>query len=177
MYLLFRALFRILTGTTVRTGNFAAMPGSVAKRVLVHPTFDLAYSSALLAMDVPLEFVPCERGRRYAGESRMTFGRLSMHGLRMLMPFTDRIAGRALLMFVISFVVGLLLMAAVLGIKLFSNSAIPGWATFTAIGALLVSLVALGNFVSLFVLFSQTRAVSLGNIEDATESREAVSIL
>ncbi|HVY97482.1 MAG TPA: hypothetical protein VHA54_11040, partial [Solirubrobacterales bacterium] len=48
-----------------------------------------------------------------------------------------------------------------------------GWTSYIALGALIVSLVALGNFVSLFVLFSQTRAVSLANIEELTE--EALS--
>jgi polyisoprenyl-phosphate glycosyltransferase len=165
MYRLFRLLFRTLTGTTVRTGNFAAMPGSLAKRVLPHPTFDLSYSSAILALDLPVEFVPCERGERYEGRSKMTYGRLAMHGLRMLMPFTDRIAIRALALFVVSLVLGALLASVVLAIKLFGSTT-PGWATFTALGALIVSLVALGNFVTLFVLFSQNRAVSLANIEE-----------
>lgn len=172
MYLLFRLLFRGLTGATVRSGNFAAMPGGLAKRVLLHPSFDLSYSSALLALDIPTEQVPCERGERYEGRSKMTFGRLSMHGLRMLMPFTDRIAVRALGVFVVSLVLGAVLALVVVAIKLFSNSAIPGWASFTVLGALLVSLVALGNFVSLFVLFSQTRAVSLANIEDLDEGEQ-----
>jgi glycosyltransferase involved in cell wall biosynthesis len=165
MYRLFRLLFRALTGATVRSGNFAAMPGSLAKRALLHPTFDLSYSSAILALDIPIAYVPCERGERYEGRSKMTFGRLAMHGLRMLMPFTDRIAIRALALFVVSLVLGALLALIVVGIKLFGNS-IPGWASFTALGALIVSLVALGNFVTLFVLFSQNRAVSLANIED-----------
>jgi glycosyltransferase involved in cell wall biosynthesis len=99
-YRLFRLLFRSLTGATVRSGNFAAMPGSIAKRALLHPTFDLSYSSAILALDLPVEYVPCERGERYEGRSKMTYGRLAMHGLRMLMPFTDRIAIRALATFV-----------------------------------------------------------------------------
>lgn len=169
MYLLFRGLFRGLTGTTVRSGNFAAMPGSLARRVLLHPSFDLSYSSAILALDIPVEQVPCERGERYEGKSKMTFGRLSMHGLRMLMPFTDRIAIRALAVFVVSLVLGVLLALVVAGIKLFAGSTVPGWASFTVLGALIVSLVALGNFVSLFVLFSQTRAVSLANIEELPE--------
>jgi len=168
MYRLFRLLFRALTGTTVRSGNFAAMPGSVAKRALLHPTFDLSYSSAILALDIPIEFVPCERGERYEGRSKMTFGRLAMHGLRMLMPFTDRIAIRALAVFVFFLVLGAALALAVVCVKLFTASAVPGWASFTALGSLIVSLVALGNFVTLFVLFSQTRAVSLASIEDLT---------
>jgi polyisoprenyl-phosphate glycosyltransferase len=177
MYQLFRLLFRALTGTTVRSGNFAAMPGSVARRALRHPTFDLSYSSAILALDVPVEHVPCERGERYEGHSKMTFGRLGMHGLRMLMPFTDRIAIRALGVFVFFLVLGVLMALAVLGVRLFTESAIPGWASFTALGSLIVSLVALGNFVTLFVLFSQTRAVSLANIEDIDDEAVAGNLV
>ena len=169
LYRCFRLLFRALTGTTVRTGNFAVLPGTVAKRALLHPTFDLAYSSAILALDMPVEFVPCERGRRYEGESKMTYGKLSMHGLRMLMPFTDRIAIRALGAFVVFGLVGIAIAAVVVFLKLFTSSSIPGWTSYIALGALIVSLVALGNFVSLFVLFSQTRAVSLASIEELTD--------
>jgi hypothetical protein len=169
LYRGFKLLFRALTGATVRTGNYAVMPGSVAKRALLHPTFDLAYSSAILALDLPVTYVPCERGRRYQGESKMTYGKLAMHGLRMLMPFTDRIAIRALAAFVLFGLVGILLAVVVLFLKIFTSSSIPGWTSYIALGALIVSLVALGNFVSLFVLFSQTRAVSLSNIEELTD--------
>jgi glycosyltransferase involved in cell wall biosynthesis len=166
LYRLFRLLFRSLTGATVRSGNYAAMPGSIAKRALLHPTFDLSYSSAILALDLPVEYVPCERGERYEGRSKMTYGKLAMHGLRMLMPFTDRIAIRALGAFVFFGVLGAVLAFVVVCLKLFTSSSIPGWTSYIALGALIVSLVALGNFVSLFVLFSQTRAVSLASIEE-----------
>jgi polyisoprenyl-phosphate glycosyltransferase len=165
-YRLFRLLFRSLTGATVRSGNFAALPGSIARRALLHPTFDLSYSSAILALDLPIEYVPCERGERYEGRSKMTYGKLAMHGLRMLMPFTDRIAIRALGTFVFFGVLGAVLALIVVGLKIFTSSSIPGWTSYIALGALIVSLVALGNFVSLFVLFSQTRAVSLASIEE-----------
>jgi glycosyltransferase involved in cell wall biosynthesis len=172
LYRGFKLLFRALTGATVRTGNYAVMPGSVAKRVLLHPTFDLAYSSAILALDLPITYVGCERGRRYQGESKMTYGKLAMHGLRMLMPFTDKIAIRALAAFVLFGLVGVILAAVVVCLKIFTTSSIPGWTSYIAVSALIVSLVALGNFVSLFVLFSQTRAVSLASIEDLTDDEE-----
>ena len=44
-YLVFRLLFRALTGTVVRTGNFAAFHGWVARRALSHPSFDVSYSA------------------------------------------------------------------------------------------------------------------------------------
>ncbi|MBS1887196.1 MAG: glycosyltransferase [Actinobacteria bacterium] len=174
LYRGFKVLFRALTGATVRTGNYAAMRGKVAKRVLIHPTFDLAYSSAILALDLPVVYVPCERGVRYQGESKMTYGKLAMHGLRMLMPFTERIAIRALAAFVAFGLLGVVLAAVVVFLKVFTTSSIPGWTSYVALAALIVSLVALGNFISLFVLFSQTRAVSLANIETLTAEQEPV---
>jgi glycosyltransferase involved in cell wall biosynthesis len=168
LYRCFRLLFRSLTGTAVRSGNFVAMPGSIARRVLLHPSFDLSYSSAILALDLPIVYVPCERGDRYEGRSKMTYGKLAMHGLRMLMPFTDRIAIRALGVFVFFGVLGALLALVVICMEIFTFSSVPGWTGYIALGALIVSLVALGNFVSLFVLFSQTRAVSLASIEELT---------
>jgi polyisoprenyl-phosphate glycosyltransferase len=177
LYRGFKVLFRALTGATVRTGNYAVMSGGMARRALLHPTFDLAYSSAILALDMPVTYVPCERGRRYQGESKMTYGKLAMHGLRMLMPFTDRIAIRALAIFVFFGMLGAMLAAVVLFIKIFTASSIPGWASYVALSALIVSLVALGNFVSLFVLFSQTRAVSLASIEELTDDDELLGAL
>jgi glycosyltransferase involved in cell wall biosynthesis len=177
LYRGFKVLFRALTGATVRTGNYAVMSGGMARRALLHPTFDLAYSSAILALDMPVTYVPCERGRRYQGESKMTYGKLAMHGLRMLMPFTDRIAIRALAVFVFFGLAGAILAAVVLFIKIFTASSIPGWASYVALSALIVSLVALGNFVSLFVLFSQTRAVSLASIEELTDDDELLGAL
>lgn len=165
MYRLFRLLFRTLTGTTVQTGNFATMPGAVAKRVASHPTFDLAYSSTILALDLPIDYVPCERGERYAGKSKMTYVKLAMHGVSMLMPFTDRIAIRALFVFAATLGLGVAI-ALVCGALALLGLAVPAWLAFAALGAAVVSLVSLGNFVTLFVLFSQTRAISLASIEE-----------
>ena len=50
MYLFFRSLFRALTGTTVRSGNFAAQRGASLVATIDHPSFDLCYSSSLLAL-------------------------------------------------------------------------------------------------------------------------------
>jgi polyisoprenyl-phosphate glycosyltransferase len=171
MYRLFRLMFRALTGTTVRSGNYAVVPGAIARRMIAHPSFDLSYSSTMLAVGLPVELVPCERGERYRGQSKMTFGRLATHGVRMLMPFTDRIAIRALAVFAVALFLGIALAVVVLSIKLFTSNAVPGWASFTALGAVIVSLVALGNFVTLFILFSQTRAISLSSIEEAVDGR------
>jgi hypothetical protein len=165
LYRMFRLMFRILTGTTVRSGNFAAYRGWLAERILSHPYFDLCYSSTLISLGIRTTSVPCARGERYAGQSRMSALSLFMHGVRMLMPFTDRIAVRALTAFTAIFGVGVLSAAIVTSIRIFTNAAIPGWTTFTVLGTLILSVIALGNFVVLFAVFSHSRGISLADLE------------
>jgi len=166
LYRLFRIFFRALTGTVVRTGNFAAYRGWTARHVLRHPYFDLCYSSTFLSLNLELEYVSCDRGERYAGRSRMSYGRLIMHGLSMLMPFTDRIALRALIVFAGTMAASFALAVGVACVKLFTNRGIPGWATSTLLLLIVVSFVALGNFVVLFAVFSQSRGMSLADVEE-----------
>jgi hypothetical protein len=164
-YFGFRVVFRTLTGQVVRSGNFAAYRGVVGKQLLQHPYFDLCYSSTFVALDAPIEYVPCPRGPRLEGESRMTSSSLIQHGLRMLMPFIDRIAVRALALLTIATGIGAALLVTVFAIKFFTDRAIPGWATYATTGALLVSLVALSSSVILFATFSQSRGISLSNLD------------
>jgi len=165
LYISFKLLFRILTGLAIRNGNYAAYHAWLAQHVLLHPYFDLCYSSTLVSLNLPITFVPCERGTRYAGRSRMDFQKLFVHGLRMLMPFTDRIAIRALVAFSLTFGVGIGLSLTVVAVRLFSRAAIPGWATSTLLLILILSFTALGNFVMLFAVFSRARGISLANLE------------
>lgn len=164
-YRAFRLVFRALTGTVIRSGNFAAYRGSVAKRLLLHPYFDLCYSSTFVAVDAPITYVPCPRGHRLAGRSRMNASQLVLHGMRMLMPFLDRIALRALALFTAAFVAGVGLLATILFLKFFTDRAIPGWATDATLGALILSLIALSSWLILFATFSQSRGVSLSYLD------------
>ena len=170
MYFFFRAMFRILTGTTVRSGNYAAYRGWLAQRILLHPYFDLCYSSTLISLGLNLVPVPCPRGERYAGQSRMNPLRLFMHGTRMLMPFTDRIAVRALISFSVIFGAGVAASLVVVAIRVFTTTAVPGWATATLLGILILSVIALSNFVVLFVVFSHSRGISLSGLEERIDA-------
>jgi polyisoprenyl-phosphate glycosyltransferase len=168
-YLAFRLGFRMLTGVVVKTGNFAAYRAVVAQQVLQHPHFDLCYSSSFISLDGPLELVPCPRGARVAGRSRMNRSRLGIHAIRMLMPFLDRIAIRMLVAFAGLFCLSLLALAAIVLVRLLTDEAIPGWATYSVLGTLVISLVSLGNFVLLFATFAQSRSISLSHLEQTVE--------
>jgi hypothetical protein len=172
LYTGFRVLFRLLTGLSIRTGNYAAYRGWVLSHVLSHPYFDLCYSSSLVSLNLPIAYVPCERGQRYAGRSRMDYQRLVMHGLRMLMPFTDRIAIRALMALSGLLGAGLLLSLAMVAVRVFSKTAIPEWATSTLILVLSLCFIALGNFIVLFAVFSQSRSISLATLDEGGHGQD-----
>jgi polyisoprenyl-phosphate glycosyltransferase len=171
MYFFFRILFRTLAGVTVRNGNYAAYRGWLARRMLRHPYFDLCYSSTLVSLDIPVTAVPLPRGTRYAGRSRMNLFRLLMHGIRMLTPFTDRIAIRAMTAFTAIFGIGILLSLAVIGTRVFTSASVPGWTTATLLGILVLSLNAVGTSVILFAVFSHSRGVSMAGLEEWCDGR------
>src|SRR4029077_8587290 len=91
-------------GRTIRSGNYAAQRGASLVATIEHPSFDLCYSATLLALRRPTSTVPCARGPRFAGSSRMNRFALVAHGMRMLLPFSEAIAVRAFVLAAASFV-------------------------------------------------------------------------
>ncbi len=174
LHLGFKSVFRLLTGRVIETGNYAAYRGWVAKHTIFHPHFDLCYSSSLLSLSLPVDYVPCERGRRYAGESRMGYFRLAIHGMRMLMPFMDRIAVRALAAGAAAVFLGLGV-AVGIGVRWVLGSTgqmPPPWLSgvMLLLAVLILVLLAFSNCVLLFALFSQSQGVSLSALD--RESRQ-----
>ncbi len=119
-----------------------------------------------MALDLAVKYIPCPRGERYAGRSRMGYGPLVMHGFRMLTPFTDRIAVRSLIAFSGAFALSLALALAAIAIPAVRDEAIPGWAAAGAMAMMVVSLLSVANALIVFAVFSQSRGISLSNLED-----------
>ena len=165
LYLFFRILFRSLVGSVIRTGNFAAYRGWLARRILFHPHFDLCYSSSFISLKLRVKWVPAERGRRLLGTSKMSYSRLLMHGVQMLLPFTDRIAIRLLIGFSVLFGLSSLVLLSGSILPLVSATVIPSWTMILALMMSLLSFTALGNLIILFAAFSYSRGTSLKNLE------------
>jgi hypothetical protein len=172
LYLGFRLLFRVLTGSEIRSGNYAAFRGAYLRTMLLHPSFDLCYSSSLITLNPSPSFVPCPRGDRYAGASHMDVERLLTHGVRMLMPFADRIAIRFLTLCALGAITtALLLVVLVVGQALDLVALSSRWAWALAAGVV-VSCIGLVNFLVLFAGFAQSDALSFARI-DLFEDRGA----
>ena len=164
-YFFFKMGFYWLTGQVIRSGNFAAYHGSFLKKYINHPYFDLCYSSTLISLKINRLVIKKPRGVRLQGQSKMNLVSLIMHGIRMLMPFIDRIAIRSLIAFAGLFMLSGIFAVSVICIRLFTDWAIPGWASYLVTISMLASLVNLGNFLVLFSIFSQSQGLAMQRLE------------
>jgi len=138
-YRLYRLLFRLLTGQVISFGNFSLLPIAVVRRLIYMPELWNNLPASIIRSRLPYVTVPTARGVRIDGKSRMNLVSLIVHGLSALSVQTDMIFVRILLAAVVIAVLAGLGIVGVTAIRIFTDLAVPGWAT-TAVGDLLIIL-------------------------------------
>jgi polyisoprenyl-phosphate glycosyltransferase len=159
LYTLYRWTHLLLTGIPVRVGNFSLIPSCQLRRLVVVSELWNHYAAAVFKARVPRASVPTERAPRLEGKSRMNFVDLVTHGLSALSVHSELIGVRLLVvtMTLVGVVASALLV--VLGIRVFTSLAIPGW-TSTVAGLLLILLfqaVAFASFFAFLVLHARSQ--------------------
>jgi len=138
-YNVYRALHRILTGRDIRFGNFSVLPFSHLDTLVLFPEMWNHYAATFLKSRLPYVRVRCDRAKRITGASHMTYVSLAVHGLSALFA-NQEVVGTRLLVMMLTATFGLFLgIGAVVGVRLLTHLAIPGWATST-MGLLLILL-------------------------------------
>ncbi len=153
-YFLYKQLYWLLTGREICVGNFSLIPASLLKNTVVISEIWNHYSSGIYRSRIPYLEINVPRTKRLAGHSKMNLVSLITHGLSSIAVYGDIVATRILIVTAISFIILLLVLCIILIIKIFTNLAIPGWATYTS-GLVLVSLLQLiliGAVFSMIVL-------------------------
>ena len=145
-YSIYKRFFRFITGRQISFGNFMAMKSHGVRRLTAMPELSIHVASAVLASKLRIALCPIRRGARYAGQSKMNFVGLVLHGFKGLMVFAEDVLVRVGLA---AAVVGALSVAGgVLAIVLKTiGYSTPGWFS-----------VAMGILV---LMFMQTGALSL----------------
>ncbi len=139
-YRLYRLIHFLLTGVKVRVGNFSVIPWPVLKRLVAVSELWNHYAAAAHKARLPMALVPTQRGKRLKGPSHMNLVALVVHGLSAMAVFGDRIGVRLLIVVSLGMVLAGGALIGVVGIRLLTTLAIPGWATYVS-GILLVMLV------------------------------------
>jgi len=96
-YLLYRITHRIVTGFAVQVGNFSVVPAKFIPNLVVSPELWAHYAATVYSTRLPVHLVPADRGRRFAGRSRMNYVQLVTHGLAALSVFRHRVGARLLI--------------------------------------------------------------------------------
>jgi polyisoprenyl-phosphate glycosyltransferase len=160
-YAAYRLLFRILTGRNIRFGNFSLIPYFFLGRIVAMQDIWNNYAAALVKAGIRFRTVACNRGTRLAGKSKMGLVSLILHGLGAISVYNEVFGARSLIasMMVMFVALGLGILAVV--VRLATNLAIPGWATF-AVGLSIVGVLqaATLSFFFVFLILHSRNTVS-----------------
>jgi hypothetical protein len=151
-YKLYRTIHRLAVGFDPRFGNFSVLPASILERLVVSSDLWNHYAAAVVKMKLPYATLPIDRSRRFVGESKMGFVGLVVHGLSAMSVFGDTVGVRLLILCGLAGLLTIAFIIAALVVKLTTDLAIPGWATYvTGLLLLILSQLAVLSLVFIFV--------------------------
>ena len=128
-YWVYTRIFRALTGNRIDFGNFSVLTREHVGRLVHNANIWNNFAATLIQAKIPIHRVPTTRGVRYAGRSHMNMVGLITHGLGAISVFTDAVFVRILIASLSVFATATLAVLVVIGIRVFSDLAVPGWTT------------------------------------------------
>jgi len=132
-YSLYKVIYFLLTGAKVRFGNFSVVPYDLLLKLVVVSEIWNHYAAGVMKARIPYVEIPTKRGKRLSGDSRMNFVSLVIHGLGAISVHSDVIGVRALAAMLSLILVSLVGILVVVILRLFTDLAIPGWASFVTL--------------------------------------------
>ncbi len=150
-YYIYKVMFHILTGKRISFGNFMALPKKEVDKIVHYSEIWNHLAGAIIKSKLPFTSIASHRGKRYAGNSKMNFTNLLLHGLGAIGVFIEIIASRLLLFSLFMIFISVIAILIIFFIKFFTYKAIPGWAT-TTVSSMLIVLMQ-GFLLSLFTIF------------------------
>lgn len=145
-YQVYRRLFTALTGRSIGFGNFMALKPRALHRLAAMQELWTHLAACALASRLRIQSYPLDRGPRYAGQSKMNFVGLALHGFKALMVFAEDVLVRVGI--ACSLVAGASVVVALIAVGLkIAGFATPGWFSVA--------------FGILMLMFLQTGAMTL----------------
>jgi hypothetical protein len=138
-YALYRIAHRFLTGRGVRVGNFSAVPRARLESLVAVSALWNHYAAAAYQSRQPSCTIPTRRAPRIKGTSRMNVVALVAHGLSAISVQSEVVGVRLVVMAMFIAVFAVIGLVATVAVRLLTNLAIPGWATYT-VGLLVMIL-------------------------------------
>ena len=150
-YEIYKTVFRLLTGKVITFGNFSLIPADKVRKLAHVSAIWNNYPGGVIRSRLPYTAVPLERGRRLAGESKMNFVSLVLHGLSAISVLIDTTAVRLVLFCVGMVVVSVVGIGAVVTLFVLTDTTVPPWASSLVFSFLIIILQAF--LISLLLVF------------------------
>jgi hypothetical protein len=161
-YYFYKHIFYFLTGQKINFGNFSIIPKDLLGKVVHQSNIWNHYSGGIIQSKIPFDKVLLDRGKRYAGVSKMNFNNLVLHGLSSIAVYFDYLSLKILRysiygIFICSISVGIVLFK-----KFITNTAIPGWASslIFIISSIILQLFSVTLIVLLMQLSSRKNVIA-----------------
>ena len=138
-YVIYKTVFRLVTGEQISFGNFSLTSISYVQRLSMVSDLWNNLAAAILRSRIPFEKLPIDRGDRYAGKSKMNYVSLVVHGLSGISVYAETIFVRLLMFTAFLVTMSACLIAFVLFLRIFYPAhATPGWATTVTFGMVII---------------------------------------
>ena len=125
-YIVYKRMFRLLSGRKISFGNFMAIKSSSIKRLVAMQELWLHIASCVLMSKLRIKEVALDRGKRYAGKGKTNFIGQVLHGFRALMVFSEDVLVRVGMACASVAALAILGGIAAVTLKIF-GFATPGW--------------------------------------------------
>ena len=149
-YVIYKSIFKLLTGKVITFGNFSLVPQQKLRNLVRVSEIWSNYPGGIIKSKIPYSSVLTNRAKRLAGESKMNFVSLVLHGLSSISVMIDTTAVRILIFSIFMSGIAITFMVVILFLKLIGN-ATPGWAS--TLGSTLMILMLQSFLISLFLVF------------------------
>jgi len=141
-YAVYKRIFSLMTGRPISFGNFMALKPHAVKRLVAMQELFIHVAGAVLASKLRTGMCSLHRGPRYAGQSKMNFVGLALHGFKALMVFAEDVLVRVGIACAFIAALSVVGVAAAIILKLIGFST-PGWFS-VALGILVLMLLQTG---------------------------------
>ncbi len=169
-YRIYKGLFRLMTGKQISFGNFMALKPSSVRRLVAMQELAIHVAGTVLASRLRTGICPLDRGPRYAGQSKMSFVGLALHGFKGLMIFAEDVLVRAGIACVVISVFSVAGIIAAIVLKTLGVST-PGWFS-VALGILVLMLLQTGALALMTLML--TGVVRGGTVTSSVAYREFI---
>lgn len=177
-YNLYRQTHRLLTGYSVRFGNFSAVPAERLGSLVTVSELWNHYVAANLRSRQPVTTIPTHRAKRAHGQTKMNFVGLVNHGLSGISVFSDVVGVRLACVSAILAVLALVGLLLVVSVATISQGSGSMWAMISA-GCLFVAFLqaVLLSVVFSFVILSGKNSATFLPVRDYALFVGAVELL